>query len=156
MGRRTRGIPPAVRRALHHRDRGCHFPGCPATHRLHGHHVWHLANGGKTALDNLVLLCPTRHRLVQEGGFEVRRLDDGAFQFSVPGGAPIGPPKPSEVSAPGIDLAHNRSLGLDIGAGTATARRLGEPVDYDHALLVLMDAWDAGRSAPRPSSSVSA
>src|SRR5438552_2891453 len=28
VGARTRTIPPALRRALHHRDRGCRFPGC--------------------------------------------------------------------------------------------------------------------------------
>ena len=62
VGRRTRSIPPAVRRALLSRDHGCRFPGCPATHRLHGHHVQHWANGGETSLDNLVLLGPTHHR----------------------------------------------------------------------------------------------
>ena len=50
VGRRTRSIPPAVRRALSNRDRGCRFPGCPATHRLHGHHVKHWADGGETSL----------------------------------------------------------------------------------------------------------
>ena len=72
VGRRTRSIPPAVRRALASRDRGCRFPGCPATHRLHGHHIRHWADGGETSLDNLILLCPTHHRLVHEGGFDVR------------------------------------------------------------------------------------
>ena len=57
VGRRTRSIPPSVRRALASRDRGCRFPGCTATHRLHGHHVKHWANGGETSLDNLILLC---------------------------------------------------------------------------------------------------
>jgi len=28
IGARTRTIPPALRRALHHRDQGCRFPGC--------------------------------------------------------------------------------------------------------------------------------
>jgi hypothetical protein len=28
VGSRTRAIPPAIRRALHHRDGGCRFPGC--------------------------------------------------------------------------------------------------------------------------------
>src|SRR6266478_5420442 len=28
VGARTRTIPPALRRALHHRDHGCCFPGC--------------------------------------------------------------------------------------------------------------------------------
>ena len=84
VGRRTRSIPPAVRRALASRDRGCRFPGCPATHRLHGHHVKHWAEGGETSLDNLVLLCPTHHRLVHEGGFDVQRLDDGGFRVHQP------------------------------------------------------------------------
>ena len=61
-------------RLLSRRDRGCRFPGCTATQRLHGHHVKHWANGGETSLDNLVLLCPTHHRLVHEGGFDVQRL----------------------------------------------------------------------------------
>ena len=53
------------------RDRGCRFPGCASTHRLHGHHVRHWARGGETSLDNLLLLCPFHHRLVHEGGFDV-------------------------------------------------------------------------------------
>ena len=28
VGARTRTVPPALRRALQHRDRGCRFPGC--------------------------------------------------------------------------------------------------------------------------------
>ena len=93
VGRRTRSIPPAVRRALSNPDRGCRFPGCTATHRLHGHHVKHWANGGETSLDNLILLCPTHHRLVHEGGFDVQRLDDGAFRFTNPHGLTIRPPR---------------------------------------------------------------
>ena len=93
VGRRTRSIPPAVRRALLSRDRGCRFPGCTAANRLHGHHVEHWANGGETSVDNLILLCPTHHRLVHEGGFDVQRLDDGAFRFTNPHGLAIRPPR---------------------------------------------------------------
>ena len=56
-------------------------------------HVKHWANGGETSLDNLVLVCPTHHRLVHEGGFDVRRLDDGAFRFTNPHGLTIRPPR---------------------------------------------------------------
>jgi len=35
---RTRTIPPALRRALHHRDRGCRFPGCGVRFGQ-GHHI---------------------------------------------------------------------------------------------------------------------
>ena len=49
---RTRTIPPALRRALHHRDRGCRFPGCGV--RIgQGHHIRHWAQGGPTTLSNL-------------------------------------------------------------------------------------------------------
>jgi hypothetical protein len=42
VGARTRTIPPALRRALHHRDRGCRFPGCGLPFGQ-GHHLRHKA-----------------------------------------------------------------------------------------------------------------
>ena len=59
IGRRTRSIPPAIRRVLQLRDRGCAFPGCTHDRFLHGHHVRHWLHGGETSADNLVLLCTT-------------------------------------------------------------------------------------------------
>ena len=56
VGRRTRTVPPALRRALAARDGQCRFPGC-GNRRCDSHHVQHWADGGRTALDNLVLLC---------------------------------------------------------------------------------------------------
>jgi hypothetical protein len=64
IGRKTRSIPPAIRRALNARDRGCRFPGCPNTRYLDGHHVHHWAHGGETKLSNLVMLCRFHHRQV--------------------------------------------------------------------------------------------
>ncbi len=148
VGRRTRSIPPAVRRALSNRDRGCRFPGCPATQRLHGHHVRHWAEGGETSLDNLVLLCPTHHRLVHEGGFDVQRLDDGAFRFTNPYGVAIRPPRRRETSSPDTIVIRNESLGLAIDCETATAHWHGERIDYDHALMVAMASWDSGDNRP--------
>ena len=148
VGRRTRSIPPAVRRALSNRDRGCRFPGCPATQRLHGHHVRHWAEGGETSLDNLVLLCPTHHRLVHEGGFDVQRLDDGAFRFTNAYGVAIRPPRRREDSSPDTIVVRNESLGLTIDCETATAHWHGERIDYDHALMVAMASWDSGDTRP--------
>ena len=148
VGRRTRSIPPSVRRALASRDRGCRFLGCTATHRLHGHHVTHWANGGETSLDNLILLCPTHHRLVHEGGFGVQRLDDGAFRFTNPHGLAIRPPRRQETSAPDTIVIQNESLGLAIDCETATAHWHGERIDYDHALMVAMASWDSGDTRP--------
>ena len=56
VGARTRTIPPALRRALHHRDRTCRFPGCCARF-TQGHHIHHWIHGGPTTLSNLALLC---------------------------------------------------------------------------------------------------
>ncbi|MBX5463527.1 MAG: DUF222 domain-containing protein, partial [Steroidobacteraceae bacterium] len=81
VGRRTRSIPPALRRALQARDRGCRFPGCTHTRFVDAHHVQHWAQGGKTKASNLVLLCRRHHRFVHEGGVRIEVLDDGAFRF---------------------------------------------------------------------------
>ena len=84
IGRKSRTIPPAIRRALRARDDGCRFPGC--THRsfLDGHHIEHWADGGETGLDNLVQLCRHHHRLVHEGGFQCGKDEQGKLQFRDP------------------------------------------------------------------------
>src|SRR5690348_322137 len=86
VGRKTRSIPPALRRALNARDRGCRFPGCPNTRYVDGHHIHHWANGGETKLSNLVQLCRFHHRQVHEGKVEIQPLDDGALRFLKPNG----------------------------------------------------------------------
>ena len=55
VGRRSRAVPTALRRALLDRDRSqCQFPGCNSRH-CDAHHVVHWADGGETRLQNLVL-----------------------------------------------------------------------------------------------------
>ena len=85
VGRKTRSIPPALRRALQSRDRGCRFPGCNSTCSIDAHHIQHWANGGPTSLDNLVQLCRHHHRLLHEGGYSVTRAGRG-FVFRRPDG----------------------------------------------------------------------
>ena len=89
VGRKSRAIPPAIRRAMLARDRGCRFPGCDRTRFCDGHHVKHWASGGETKLGNLVTLCSFHHTLVHEGGFGVTVTDDGLFVFTRPGGKRI-------------------------------------------------------------------
>ncbi|MGI9119565.1 MAG: hypothetical protein ACR2G7_05495, partial [Acidimicrobiales bacterium] len=43
VGRKTRSIPPALRRAMRSRDGGCRFPGCVNRAYVDGHHVRHWA-----------------------------------------------------------------------------------------------------------------
>jgi len=83
VGARTRTIPPAIRRGLQHRDRGCRFPGCHVRFGQ-GHHIRHWAHGGPTTLSNLTLLCRRHHRAVHEEGFQVERQADGALCFRRP------------------------------------------------------------------------
>ena len=82
---RTRTIPPALRRALHHRDRGCRFPGCGSRFGQ-GHHIRHWAQGGPTKLSNLAMLCRRHHRAVHEEGYQVDRQPDGQLRFRRPDG----------------------------------------------------------------------
>lgn len=73
-GRTRRIISAPQRRALEARDdRVCWMPGCDLTHELDGHHIRHWTQGGRTDLDNLILLCPYHHRLFHEGGWHLDR-----------------------------------------------------------------------------------
>jgi hypothetical protein len=83
--RKTRPIPAAIRRALNARDERCRFPGCTAR-RCDAHHVTHWADGGRTSLENLLLLCRRHHRLVHEGGLRVERGAGGEVSFVGPDG----------------------------------------------------------------------
>jgi len=65
LGRRTRLVTPAQRRALGVRDHGCVEPGCTApAHWCDGHHITHWTNHGPTDMTNLELRC-RRHHLLQ-------------------------------------------------------------------------------------------
>ena len=87
-------------------------------------------------------------RLEREDGFDVQRLDDGAFRFVNPHGLAIRPPRRRETSSPDTIIVQNESLGLAIDCETATAHWHGERIDYDHALMVAMASWDSGGTRP--------
>jgi len=89
IGRKSRVIPPPMRRALKARDKNCRFPGCIHQHFVDGHHIKHWADGGDTSLDNLVQLCRFHHRLVHEGGFICEKDQDGKVVFRNEIGQPI-------------------------------------------------------------------
>jgi hypothetical protein len=88
VGRKTRSVPPALRRALASRDRGCRFPGCTNRCAVDAHHIEHWADGGPTSVDNLVQLCRHHHRLLHEGGYSVARRGS-RFIFRRPDGREI-------------------------------------------------------------------
>lgn len=149
VGRRTRTIPPAVRRALRSRDAGCRFPGCTHRRFLHAHHIEHWARGGATDLDNLVQLCSHHHRLVHEGGFTVERRA-GVMCFRRPDGRPIASAAPGRPArGPGIVQRH-RDAGRHIDENTCRARSAGAPLDYGLAVGGLMERAALANAPPGP------
>ena len=137
-GRKTRSIPPALRRALCARDDGCRFPGCTNTHFIDGHHVKHWADGGETSLANLVQLCRHHHRLVHEGGFGCERLPDGQIVFRDQRGDSL----PTSPYMPTIDEGHliegwskDWMPEIEIDEDTCVAKwYAGDRMDWDMAV----------------------
>jgi hypothetical protein len=137
VGARGRTIPPALRRALQHRDRGCRFPGCGVPFGQ-GHHLRHWAHGGPTTLSNLALLCRRHHRAVHEEGYQVRREADGELRFTRPDGRPIleVPDAPS-VPADPAEALRTHDPAHRITPRTSTPAWYGERLDVGWALDVL-------------------
>jgi hypothetical protein len=144
IGRKTRTIPSAIKRALRIRDQGCQFPGCTTDHRFcDGHHVQHWSRGGNTSLSNLVLLCRQHHRLVHEGGYTVEGTDQGSFIFHSPDGralefsTPLPDVRESNANALEVERS-NRQLGLHIDENTCLTDWDGSQADYNHIVGGLM------------------
>jgi len=139
IGARTRTIPPALRRALHHRDRGCRFPGC-GVRAGQGHHIRHWAHGGPTTLSNLALLCSRHHVAVHEEGFQVERQADGELCFRRPDGRvfpDVPPPARVPRDAVGVIRARHETQGLALHPRTAMPGWQGERLDVGYAIDVL-------------------
>jgi hypothetical protein len=87
VGRKTRTPPPWLRRLVVKRDGFCRFPGCERRRHLHTHHIRHWTpHKGPTELDNLLMLCTHHHRLVHEGGWDIRGKPDRELVFVRPDG----------------------------------------------------------------------
>jgi hypothetical protein len=137
IGRKSRTIPPAIRRALRARDDGCRFPGC--THRsfLDGHHIDHWADGGETGLDNLVQLCRRHHRLVHEGGFQCSRDENGNLQFRDPrerllNRYAVPTPVPDDATIEDWMVSHMQDVAIE--ADTCVPNWMaGDTMDWDLA-----------------------
>ncbi len=142
VGRKTRTIPPAIRRALTARDHRCRFPGCSCRH-CDAHHVRHWAAGGTTRLDNLVLLCRRHHRTVHEEGYRVELQSDGDARFFRPDGrrleaAPAPPHWAGPPLAPGTAPVKAAGIAdLGINGDTATPDWHGERLDLHWAIGLL-------------------
>ena len=151
IGRRSRTITPALRRALERRDGGCTFPGCTAHRHVDAHHIVHWADGGETALENLVLLCRHHHRLVHEGGYAVSLTREGEKRFRRPDGTPIAPGPDARFRGNAFSLwaAHRRDR-LAIGPGTLPSNWRGERMDFGMAVDTLLARETGVSKRPTP------
>ena len=139
VGRKTRTVPPSIRRALTIRDGGCRFPGCCESRFVDAHHIRHWCEGGDTSLDNLVLLCRYHHRLLHQDVFSIGIVttsgEDGRAShlvFSNAAGETIQralyPQFKHSETGSGESLAIelvNRELYLNIDSQTAITHWLG-------------------------------
>lgn len=139
VGRKTRTIPPAIRRALKRRDGGCRFPGCTCTRFVDAHHIRHWADGGETSMNNLVLLCRHHHRLVHEGGFSVNREPGNGIQFVNASGKviPSNGEKRSRGNVFALRTKHTES-GIHITTDTSVSLWRGEQMDDQLAVEALL------------------
>jgi hypothetical protein len=101
LGRTSRVVPAWMMRQLRYRDRECRFPACGARRFTQAHHIVWWEHGGRTDLDNLVLVCSFHHKLVHELGWTLTRDADGMVAWSRPDGtrylAGPGPPDDAVV-----------------------------------------------------------
>ncbi|HEY1973459.1 MAG TPA: DUF222 domain-containing protein [Pseudonocardia sp.] len=75
VGREQRTATRHQRRVLAARDGGCAQPGCDRPpHWCSAHHIRHWIDHGRTAVDNMVLLCRTHHRMIHTAGSRTARL----------------------------------------------------------------------------------
>jgi uncharacterized protein DUF222/HNH endonuclease len=132
LGRSRRLASPAQIAALTVRDEGrCQFPGCTHTRHLHAHHRIPWWFGGRTDIDNLILVCSFHHSVIHDHGYRIRWWS-GRWQFSRPDGSPI-----PTVGAP---LTGNTDTLIEMH--TRAALRIDR--------TTLTPDWDGDRLDPEP------
>jgi len=147
VGRKTRSIPPAIRRALKSRDNGCRFPGCTHQRYVDAHHIKHWVN-----------LCRFHHRYVHEENITIQNPPDGQWRFLKPDGSVFSDVRPTSTpDYAWTDLldAHDEQ-GIHIDSQTAATRWLGERMDYGLAIQGLLQQSEHGAQGPGVEQNVSA
>ena len=142
-GRGRRLFSGAQLRALHLRDRCCQTPGCQRTRFLHAHHVVFWADGGRTDLDNAVLLCSACHRSVHLGRLRIVALGGQRFRF-VEGRTGAVLEKAPALFGQADEILADRT----ITARTVTGGWAGEALNLSLATSQLIELWRTRASRP--------
>jgi hypothetical protein len=138
VGRKTRSIPAALRRAVMLRHPTCAFPGCAHERFIDIHHCEHWIDGGETKLGNLIPLCTYHHRFLHEGGWRVA-MHEGVPRFIEPSGVDV-PAVPRRCDAPHDPLAAfaDKHAALSIDDQTCLSRWDGSRPDYAECVAQLL------------------
>jgi hypothetical protein len=116
VGRKTRSIPTAIRRALNTRDAGCRFPGCTHQRYVDAHHIEHWA----------------------DGIWRFLRPDGSHFEV-------ISVSPDLDYDGEEVQRSHTE-LGVHIDSNTAATRWRGERMDYELGAWVLCNQVDRARA----------
>ena len=105
VGRAQRTYSGQQRRAVIARDESCRYPGCGAPVTLgEVHHVVSWAHGGRTSVENGVLVCWFHHDLVHRRGLRIARVGGdvhgGRWEFRESDGTLIGADPCAGVGGP--------------------------------------------------------
>jgi Domain of unknown function (DUF222)/HNH endonuclease len=145
LGRSRRPATPAQIAALTARDGNrCRFPGCTHTRHLHAHHVRHWLHGGRTDIDNLVLICSFHHQLIHDHHYRIGWVA-GRWEFRRPDGTPI-PTQPPALTGRTEELIEmNTRARLRINRNTLAPHWYGERLDTEPILDALLPSrvWTA-------------
>ncbi|HEX7353590.1 MAG TPA: DUF222 domain-containing protein [Mycobacteriales bacterium] len=113
QGRTHRLVTSVLRSRLAVRDQHCRFPGCSVQPRsCRAHHIVHWADGGRTDLRNLLLVCARHHHAVHDGGWSVDLHADGTVRWTSPAGQRVVHESDLASLAEPEDLT-DAELGLD-------------------------------------------
>lgn len=131
VGRSTRKIPAALRRALAERDEGrCRWPGCESRFGVEIHHLVYWTHGGPTDRSNLVSLCWRHHRSVHERGWHLSGDPDRDLLF-------VGPDGRTVAESERLPSVEPQAGGLSIDEQTIQPTWAGEILDLDLAVIAI-------------------
>jgi len=125
VGRKHRLATEAQRAALIVRDKHCIGCGRSAVW-CEAHHIQEWFKGGRTDIDNLVLVCTSCHHNIHDDGWQVHRKSDGAYEL-------MPPPKPYAHQRPWQSKPDKPSQETDPFPETGTSNSL--PANLQPVLL---------------------
>ncbi|MFN7151289.1 MAG: HNH endonuclease signature motif containing protein, partial [Microthrixaceae bacterium] len=96
----------------------------------HVHHIVFWEHGGRTDMDNLIVLCPAHHGAIHRRGW---RLTGSAAEprFQRPGGATVPESAPPIQGSVAELVDRHRRDGLDIAVDGAGSGWMGDHIDWD-------------------------